>query len=453
MPGGIMSGRDPKGHYAALGIDPAAGADEIKRAYRRLAKALHPDQNKDTAAAAQFQRLSEAYQVLSNAELRSAYDAESFETVSAAAQRQFEPISCSKCGKVTAQPRYAVYWTVVSLLIATWRTPTQGIFCAACGRSAGLRASFLSGLLGWWGAWGLIWTPLSIFHNANGGERPAGSEARLLWYNAIAFLSQGHANMAYALARKVASSDSNLAGEAADLMAELHRAGVRKDAPGLVDVWKQHLPNVIPHLAMGAAAPLIVAALMFADASGGASVRYPATPEYPSAMPAVVADTASSSTGAEYPPAGDLSDAPALPTCENLPEDGQIIDGALPTIDYGHKLEVKNGSGGPAIVKLRDATTRRLIAAFYIRANQTAEISPIEDGVYRVQFGFGDELGQDCKSFNHITSASEFPNAEALQKEVRIDGIVTRRLSFTLYSVPNGNVHPENVPASAFEAG
>ena len=49
-----MSNRDPKGYYAILGVSPNADAAEIKAAYRRRAKELHPDRNRAPDAAAQF---------------------------------------------------------------------------------------------------------------------------------------------------------------------------------------------------------------------------------------------------------------------------------------------------------------------------------------------------------------------------------------------------------------
>lgn len=75
-----MPGKD---YYKILGITKAASAEEIKKAYRRLAMKHHPDRNKgDKAAEARFKEISEAYAVLSNAEKRKQYDmfgAEGFE--------------------------------------------------------------------------------------------------------------------------------------------------------------------------------------------------------------------------------------------------------------------------------------------------------------------------------------------------------------------------------------
>jgi curved DNA-binding protein len=61
--------------YQTLGVDRTATAEEIQRAYRKLARTYHPDVNKDPAAERRFQDISEAYDVLSDAERRRRYDA------------------------------------------------------------------------------------------------------------------------------------------------------------------------------------------------------------------------------------------------------------------------------------------------------------------------------------------------------------------------------------------
>ena len=62
--------------YAVLGVARSASADEIKKAYRRLARQLHPDANPgDAQAEARFKELAVAYEVLSDPEKRARYDA------------------------------------------------------------------------------------------------------------------------------------------------------------------------------------------------------------------------------------------------------------------------------------------------------------------------------------------------------------------------------------------
>ena len=61
--------------YEVLDVPRSASQDEIQRAYRKLARAYHPDVNSDPAAEDRFKEISEAYDVLSDPETRRRYDA------------------------------------------------------------------------------------------------------------------------------------------------------------------------------------------------------------------------------------------------------------------------------------------------------------------------------------------------------------------------------------------
>src|SRR4051794_24518352 len=72
-----MSTKDfiEKDYYAALGVPKDADAAAIKKAYRKLARDLHPDKNPGNAEAeARFKEVSEAYDVLSDTKRRAEYD-------------------------------------------------------------------------------------------------------------------------------------------------------------------------------------------------------------------------------------------------------------------------------------------------------------------------------------------------------------------------------------------
>ncbi|MDY7108487.1 MAG: DnaJ C-terminal domain-containing protein [Planctomycetota bacterium] len=61
-------------YYEVLGVSRDASADEIRKAYRKLARRYHPDVNKDSDAAQRFAEITEAYDVLNDPERRKTYD-------------------------------------------------------------------------------------------------------------------------------------------------------------------------------------------------------------------------------------------------------------------------------------------------------------------------------------------------------------------------------------------
>ena len=67
-----MSAKD---YYDVLGVSKSASADELKRAYRKLAKQHHPDRNQgDKSAEAKFKEVQAAYDVLKDSKKRAKYD-------------------------------------------------------------------------------------------------------------------------------------------------------------------------------------------------------------------------------------------------------------------------------------------------------------------------------------------------------------------------------------------
>ena len=65
---------DKRDYYEVLGINKNASSDEIKRAYRKMAKKYHPDVNKSADAEEKFKEVNEAYEVLSDPDKKAAYD-------------------------------------------------------------------------------------------------------------------------------------------------------------------------------------------------------------------------------------------------------------------------------------------------------------------------------------------------------------------------------------------
>src|SRR5437870_10353828 len=93
--------------YILLGLDRAATIDDVKRAYKRLARRYHPDINPgDRLAAAQFRQIAEAYETLSDPERRRRYDAGGMGTMVEATSFGFEGFDFSVSVSGSSAPTF-----------------------------------------------------------------------------------------------------------------------------------------------------------------------------------------------------------------------------------------------------------------------------------------------------------------------------------------------------------
>lgn len=87
-----------KNHFHTLGVKPGCSEDEVKKAYRTLAKKFHPDKNSDPGAEEKFKEISGAYEVLKNEDRREIHEREvnrpkHYDTPSASGYPKTEPKS------------------------------------------------------------------------------------------------------------------------------------------------------------------------------------------------------------------------------------------------------------------------------------------------------------------------------------------------------------------------
>ena len=197
--------KDPLGYYKLLGVSPSSSSEDIKKAYKHKAMELHPDRNQGKDTTKKFQELQAAFNVLSDSTSRAQYDLMNLEDSKSSntnyTNKDIDPIVCCKCGCVSAQPRYVIFYRVVSILIMSYKTPIQGIYCSDCASKAALTASAISWFAGWWGIpWGPIWTIEAIYKNLMGGEEMNAQNATLLYHQSSYFYSKGNKTLGKSIA-------------------------------------------------------------------------------------------------------------------------------------------------------------------------------------------------------------------------------------------------------------
>lgn len=440
-----MAENDPQGLYRALGVQPSATAEQIRAAYRKLAKETHPDTSGNSSAE-RFHRVSAAYEILSDPIRRARYDGSAREAPKHEAPKQeakarkqhtraptIEPICCSRCGQVTAQPRSVTFFRLYSFLVDYVRQPVQGIFCARCARREGLKSSLITLLAGWWSGRGLYHSAGAILTNGFGGKREPAVDQGLQWHNAQAFLSRGNLQLAYALAVQASvGSDRYVAKDAAELVAKLEKAGADFRQGRLRDPWRVSILSAAGHMLMAFSVPGIVVAFMCV----------------------VIMDDRANSLRSHAAASQTSFENEALPssvsTCAYPPSSGELLGRSRLAAAIGAVLEISNGSSDDAIVKVKDVSTGVVAAAVFVPGKQTASISGIWDGDYQIQYAFGDRLDATCRNFIEIKDARQFPDAASPRMEFTEAGIVRQTLSYSIGDLPASIVAHQHISALEF---
>ena len=103
-----------RNHYTVLGLKAGASDDDIKKAYRTLAKRYHPDKNKEAGAEEKFKEIAAAYEILKDGQKREMYER----------KLTREKESVSKCKLRTADGRIVTtFSTPDGRIVTTFSTP------------------------------------------------------------------------------------------------------------------------------------------------------------------------------------------------------------------------------------------------------------------------------------------------------------------------------------------
>jgi hypothetical protein len=449
-----MSKTDPKGYYAILDLTSEANSMEIKIEFRRKAMELHPDRNKSANATSQFQLLNEAYGVLSDPASRAQYDTMSIDTsdhASAEAEGSPpDPIVCSCCGKVTAQPRYAIFFEVKSFIVMTKRSVIQGIFCSACAEKKALKASAISWVLGWWGIpWGFIYTIHAISNNLMGGKRPYEVNARLAAHQAWFFAAIGKINMARAVAldaldfaKKLKSDQAyakirkslgyNVSDEGAELRFQIEKfleavSGSGSNAIRLKDSWALFRR---PFYIQGLVGLTAIGTIWYA-VQNDQSISSSSNP------PPYIASPQS-----EYSPTPTYIRPLTAPNGEPWPLHADYVRG-FPCIHTNgwSKVTVDNSQNDSDVfVKLVSVYGQNTfpVRAFFIPAHSSFTAKNLTAGSYDVRY-------RDLNS-GHLSRSEQF----TLEEIKTNDGIQFSDFTMTLFKVRNGNMHTYDLSETEF---
>lgn len=450
---------DPLGYYAILELQPGASEQDIKISYRRRAMALHPDRNQDRDTTEQFKALNEAFEVLSDCIARAAYDSHSAPEA-ASEQRDGpppEPVICSSCGKVSAQPRLAVYRSVKSLLLVTLRKPIAGVFCSECAHKKSLMASATTWLLGWWGfPWGPVYTVQALLHNMFGGTQPPLENTRLLAYQAYCFYTMGRREIAFAIAEdalkfceriRPTSRQTALMNERDDLAKRL-KAFLDAERRGgssvkLKSSWR--FTNKLFPVHLGAIA---VAGFAIALAVVNVSSHRSPPPKGPMPYsPQPIAADAPKTLPAQVK-AQQVAQHPVYVRPTNAPngKPWPVTAGYLKAVPLartaGHsEVTVDNSQNSSDVfVKLvsLSGNVARPARQIFIPAHGKFTMKSLEQGPYDVRY-------QDLHSGGRSRS-----EAMTLTETASSVGIEYSTITLTLYKVRNGNMATYDLPAEEF---
>jgi hypothetical protein len=476
---------DFNGYYRILGVHQRASSEELKRAYRISAKQLHPDRHpNDPSATSKFQVLSEAYTVLCDPEARAEYDARCQKPVSQdAPRRPTDPVTCSSCGAVSAQPRYIVFWYVVSVLVSTTRKSFQGVFCSSCAPKKAIYASAITWLSGWWGfPWGPIWTVGALYRNLLNGFYPADTNAQILGRQAIYFWEKDKLALANACVDQALTFPSS--PSLREHLRQLKAAIPSVPTEHLIDRWR--LGRMWGFWAQCAILLGVVASMAWLDRDGIiAAVADHKVAHVVDTLGQIYAEpTPSAPILARIRPFADFDVLEGWGTTEyervitsnqtigyvarNLivygngraDERGRCFPDGMPSLSNGlilkqlefgpHTLKIVNGLGSDAVVKLRDVASHTVLSV-YVRAGNEYSNDTIPEGNFVIEFATGREFSTVCGYFLSDMSSRRFESMQNFTIEFRGNSRYASAIDITLNPVAGGTARTLNTDDSVFD--
>jgi hypothetical protein len=476
---------DFKNYYRILGVSQEASAEEVKRAYRGLAKELHPDRHPDdSAATSKFQALNEAHAVLSEPESRVRYDAACIAPEMPTARRQaIDPIKCSSCGAVSAQPRYIIFWYVISLIFMTSRRTMQGVFCPSCAPMKAVQASAVTWLLGWWGfPWGPIWTIGALYRNLLSGTQPADVNAQILGRQTLYFWEKGKPDLAAAAVDQALRF--KLAATLREHLSELKQALPPAPKAQLVDRWKLlrgwgFWVQLAPALAVVTLVTWnnrtdIMVGIEHQNLAHVGEVKSSVLAEPKATAPVVaairpfenfrvVADRGTEGYERMVTSRGTVG---FIPKSSIIYGDGMadlrgrcfpfgpvfLPNGmVLREIRVGpHTLKTTNGLSSDAVVKVREMSGSTVLS-FYVAAGGEVAINRVPEGTFIIEFATGHDFSPVCGYFLSNMSSRRFVNAETFKTQSQGNHRYTSVLEITLNPVVGGTAHTVSTDDSTFD--
>ena len=244
-------------YFKALGLEPGASESAKRAAYIALAKLWHPDVNASEGARSKFDEIQQAYRIVRFVDSNCQPRADSSSSVVGLRCRA-GPVRCSRCHRSSVQLRHRTFTIVRSFLVVARRSYAGGILCPTCARRGALKASFATGLVGWWSLPGFFLAPLAIFRNACGGSVDYNIDLPLLYHNLLAFRHEGNSHAVGEIAQLLAANPRHLS-----IQARLHVAGlldnVSADASWPADAGRlRRLVEALPHVFCALLVPFLI---------------------------------------------------------------------------------------------------------------------------------------------------------------------------------------------------